>query len=92
VVAVASIVTRAVTTHANGSVWNYLLSLPEEQGISRSQPRQGFCPSSFSKSEPQKRRVSSDSQVPLAPTDSSGSVGRTHDPVRARRVRAHSTF
>jgi hypothetical protein len=51
-----------VTTHAIRSVRNYLLSLPDEQGISRSQPRQSFRPSSLSTSEPQKRRVSSDSR------------------------------
>jgi hypothetical protein len=50
-----------VTTHAVRSVRNYLLSLPDEQGISRSQPRQGFRPASLSTSEPQKRRVSSGS-------------------------------
>jgi len=49
-----------VTTHAIRSVRNYLLSLPDEQGISRSQPRQTFRPASLSTSEPQKRRVSSD--------------------------------
>jgi len=41
-----------VTTHAIRSVRNYLLSLPDEQGISRSQPRQDFRPSSLSTSEP----------------------------------------
>ena len=49
-----------VTTHAIRSVRNYLLSLPDEQGISRSQPRQTFRPASLSTSEPQKRRVSSE--------------------------------
>ena len=49
-----------VTTHAIRSVRNYLLSLPDEQGISRSQPRQSFRPASLSTSEPQKRRVSLD--------------------------------
>jgi hypothetical protein len=43
----------------SGTVRNYLLSLPDEYGISRSQPRQGFRPASLSTSEPQKRRVSS---------------------------------
>ena len=51
-----------MTTHAIRSVRNYLLSLPDEQGISRSQLRQSFCPSSLSTSESQKRRVSSDSR------------------------------
>jgi hypothetical protein len=46
-----------VTTHAIRSVRNYLLSLPDEQGI-RTQPRQSFRPASLSTSEPQKRRVS----------------------------------
>lgn len=49
-----------VTTHAIRSVRNYILSLPDEQGISRSQPRQTFRPASLSTSEPQKRWVSSD--------------------------------
>ena len=49
-----------VKTHAIRSVRNYLLSLPDELGISRSQPRQTFRPASLSTSEPQKRRVSSD--------------------------------
>jgi len=49
-----------VTTHAIRSVRNYLLSLPDEQGISGSQPRQTFRPASLSTSEPQKCRVSSD--------------------------------
>jgi len=49
-----------VTTHAIRSVRNYLLSLPDEQGVSRSQHRQTFRPASLSTSEPQKRRVSSD--------------------------------
>ncbi|KAI0290203.1 hypothetical protein BC826DRAFT_1092574 [Russula brevipes] len=48
----------AVTTHAIRSVRNYLLSLPDEHGGSRSQPRQSFRPASLSTSERQKRRVS----------------------------------
>jgi hypothetical protein len=48
-----------VTTHAIRSVRNYLLSLPDEYGVRRSQPRQTFRPASLSASEPQKRRVSS---------------------------------
>ena len=49
-----------VTTHAIRSVRNYLLSLPDEYGVSRSQHRQtSFWPVSLSTSEPQKRRVSS---------------------------------
>ena len=56
-----------VTTHAIRSVRNYLLSLPDEYGVSRSQPRQSFRPSSLSTSEPQKRRVSSGTDTdPLA--------------------------
>jgi len=57
-----------VTTHAIRSVRNYLLSLPDEYGVSRSQPRQTFRPASLSTSEPQKRRVSSgtDRTDPLA--------------------------
>jgi hypothetical protein len=57
-----------VTTHAIRSVRNYLLSLPDEYGVSRSQPRQTFRPASLSTSEPQKRRVSSgtDRTNPLA--------------------------
>jgi len=46
--------------HAIRSVRNYLLSLPDEQGISTSQPWQTFRPASLSTTEPQKRRVSSD--------------------------------
>jgi len=49
-----------VTTPAIRSVRNYLLSLPDGQGISGSQPRQTFRPASLSTSEPQKCRVSSD--------------------------------
>lgn len=48
-----------MTTHAIRSVRNYLLSLPDEHGGSRLQPRQSFRPASLSTSEPQKRRVSS---------------------------------
>lgn len=48
-----------VTTHAIRSVRNYLLSLPDEYGVRRSQHRQTFRPASLSTSEPQKRRVSS---------------------------------
>jgi hypothetical protein len=48
-----------VTTHAIRSVRNYLLSLPDEHGGTRSQSRQSFRPASLSTSEPQKRRVSS---------------------------------
>ena len=57
-----------VTTHAIRSVRNYLLSLPDEYGVSRSRPRQSFRPASLSTSEPQKRRVSSgtDRTGPLA--------------------------
>jgi hypothetical protein len=57
-----------VTTHAIRSVRNYLLSLPDEYGVRRSQPRQTFRPASLSTSEPQKRRVSSvtDRTEPLA--------------------------
>ncbi len=62
-----------VTTHAIRSVRNYLLSLPDEQGHSRSQPRQTFRPASLSTSEPQKRRVSSD-------------AGRTDPLARIRRA------
>jgi hypothetical protein len=62
-----------VTTHAIRSVRNYLLSLPDEYGISRSQHRQGFRPASLSTSEPQKRRVSS-------------SPGRTDPLARIRRA------
>ncbi|KAI9461406.1 hypothetical protein F5148DRAFT_1215302 [Russula earlei] len=50
-----------VTTHAIRSVRNYLLSLPDEHGVSRSRPRQSFRPASLSTSEPQKRRVSTGS-------------------------------
>ena len=57
-----------VTTHAIRSVRNYLLSLPDEYGVSRSRPRQTFRPASLSTSEPQKRRVPSgtDRTNPLA--------------------------
>ncbi len=57
-----------VTTRAIRSVRNYLLSLPDEYGVRRSQPRQTFRPASLSTSEPQKRRVSSvtDRTEPLA--------------------------
>lgn len=60
--------TLKVTTHAIRSVRNYLLSLPDEYGVSRSQHRQTFRPASLSASEPQKRRVSSgtDRTDPLA--------------------------
>jgi len=49
-----------VTTHAIHSVRNYLLSLPDKQGISTSQPQQTFRPASLSTSEPPKHRVSLD--------------------------------
>lgn len=62
-----------VTTHAIRSVRNYLLSLPDEYGVSRSQPRQSFRPASLSASEPQKRRVSS-------------GAGRTDPLARIRRA------
>ena len=62
-----------VTTHAIRSVRNYLLSLPDEHGVSRSQPRQSFRPASLSTSEPQKRRVSS-------------GAGRTDPLARIRRA------
>lgn len=62
-----------VTTHAIRSVRNYLLSLPDEYGVSRSQPRQSFRPASLSTSEPQKRRVSS-------------GAGRTDPLARIRRA------
>jgi hypothetical protein len=65
--------TLTVTTRAIRSVRNYLLSLPDEYGISRSQPRQGFRPASLSTSEPQKRRVSS-------------GAGRTDPLARIRRA------
>ena len=57
-----------VTMHPIQSVRNYLLSLPDEQGISRTQHRQTFRPTSLSTSEPQKHRVSSDAACmdPLA--------------------------
>jgi len=50
-----------VTTHAIRSVRNYLLSLPDEHGVRRSQPRQSFRPASLSTSELQKRRASAES-------------------------------
>jgi hypothetical protein len=60
--------TLKVTTHVIRSVRNYLLSLPDEYDVTRSQHRQTFRPASLSASEPQKRRVSSgtDRTDPLA--------------------------
>jgi len=77
-----------VTTHAIHSVRNYLLSLPDEQGISGPQPRQTFRPASLSTSEPQKRRVSSDA----ARTDSQCGAGHARRPAGVGRERADSSF
>jgi len=63
-----------VTAHVIRLVRNYLLSLPDEQGISRSQPRQDFRPDSLSRAS---RRSSASPQTRAVLTHSRGSSARS---------------